>query len=274
MVNGSKSPEEATKSYGEILQEEIEGGLKELNRPAGGLLTSGLSAGLDLGFSVLLMAVMLTLVEGELPRPIEEILIANMYSVGFIFVIIGRSELFTEHTTLAVLPVLDGRASVARLGRLWGLVYASNLVGATIFAAMAVMVGPALGVAEASAFIEIGRGLVEHEWWVMAASAVLAGWLMGLLSWLVAAGRDTISQIFIVWLVATAIGLAHLHHSIAGTVEVLAAVFAGPEVDWVDFGRFLVWTTIGNALGGVFFVALIKYGHVKQGGKERERTSS
>ena len=268
MADRVADPSQEPKTYAEILRQEIEGGLKELNRPAGGLLTSGLSAGLDLGFSVLLMAVMLTLVEGQLPPPIEEILIANMYSVGFIFVIIGRSELFTEHTTLAVLPVLDGKASIVRLGRLWGLVFVSNLVGAAIFAAMAATVGPALGVAEAGAFVEIGRGLVEHESWVMLASAVLAGWLMGLLSWLVAAGRDTISQIFVVWLIAASIGLAHLHHAIAGTVEVLAAVFAGPEVGWTDFGRFLVWTTIGNAVGGVFFVALIKYGHVKQAGQD------
>ncbi|MDX1660308.1 MAG: formate/nitrite transporter family protein [Gemmatimonadota bacterium] len=269
MADQVTAPEsEEPKSYAEILQQEIEGGLRELHRPAGGLLTSGLSAGLDLGFSVLLMAVMLTLVEGQLPPPIERILIANMYAVGFIFVIIGRSELFTEHTTLAVLPVLDGRASMGRLGRLGGLVYTSNVVGATVFAALAATIGPALGVARSGAFVEIGRGLVEHEAWVIVASAVLAGWLMGLMSWLVAAGRDTISQIFVVWLIATSIGLAHLHHSIAGTVEVLAAVFSGPEVGWIDFGRFLVWTTIGNAGGGVIFVALIKYGHVKQGGQD------
>lgn len=261
--------EESSKSYQEILKQEIEGGLKELRRPAGGLMTSGLSAGLDLGFSVLLMAVMLSLVEGELPAPVQEILIANMYAVGFVFVIIGRSELFTEHTTLAVLPVLDGQASMALLGRLWGLVYGSNLVGAAAFAAMVAVVGPALGIAEAGAFVEIGRGLVEHEWWIMTASAILAGWLMGLLSWLVAAARETLSQIFIVWVIASAIGFAHLHHSIAGTIEVLAAVFSGPEIGFGDFGRFLFWTTLGNALGGVFFVALIKYGHVKQSGPEQ-----
>ena len=43
-----------------------------------------------------------------------------MYAVGFIFVVLGRSELFTEQTTLAVLPVLNGRASVASLLRGWG----------------------------------------------------------------------------------------------------------------------------------------------------------
>ena len=256
--------EEATRSYREILESEIEQGIKEIERPTGGLLTSALSAGLDLGFSVLLMGVMLTLVGDELPAPVREILVANMYTVGFIFVILGRSELFTEHTTLAVLPVLAGRARLSALARLWGLVYVANLAGAAAFSALAAVVGPSMGVVEPSAFGEIAHRLVGHAWWVVLLSAVLAGWLMGLLSWLVAAGRDTISQVFFVWLVTAAIGLAGLHHSIAGTVEVLTGLFAGQGIGVVDFLDFLLWTTVGNAIGGVIFVALVKYAHVAQ----------
>ena len=83
---------------------------------------------------------------------------------------------------------------------------------------------------------------------------------MGLLSWLVAASRDTISQIAIVWLIATVIGFAHLHHVVVGSVEVLAGVFAGSDVTMSDYGHFLLWTTLGNAIGGPFFVAFIKSG--------------
>lgn len=254
----------ATRSYQEILAQQIEHGEQELDRQAGGLLTSGVSAGLDLGFSVLLMAVMVTLVGDEVPGSVREILVANMYAVGFIIVILGRSELFTEHTTLAVLPVLARRATIGQLGRLWGLIYASNLVGGAIFAALAVTIAPALGVADESAFVEIAEPLLDHPWWTVLLSAVLAGWLMGLLSWLVSAGRDTISQVVFVWLITFSIGIAKLHHSIAGTVEVLAGIFAGGPIGGADFLHFLVWTTLGNAIGGVVFVALIKYGHVMQ----------
>lgn len=261
MSDEKTSPEQTKKSYEEILEQEIEQGLKELNRRASGLLISGLSAGLDIGFGVLFMAIVLTLAEGRLAPPIEEILVATMYSLGFIFVIVGRSELFTEHTTLAVLPVMDRRASVMKLGRLWGLVYVSNLAGAAIFASLAVIIGPELGIVEAANFGRIAEPLVKHAWWVILLSAVLAGWLMGLLSWLLVAARETISQILVVWLVTAAIGLGHFHHSIAGTVEVLAAVFALPAFTMAQFVHFLVWTTLGNIIGGVFFVALVKYSH-------------
>jgi formate/nitrite transporter FocA (FNT family) len=196
-----------------------------------------------------------------------EILVANMYAVGFIFVVLGRSELFTEHTTLAVLPVLDGRASVRQLARLWGIIYASNLTGAGAFAGIAVLVGPALGIAEPEVFGKIAHAVTDHPPWVMAASAILAGWLMGLMSWLVIASRDTVGQIFLAWLVTFSIGFLHLTHVVVGTTEVLAGLFAGQGITLLDFGRFLVLTTFGNALGAFIFVALIKYGHAKHAGK-------
>jgi formate/nitrite transporter FocA (FNT family) len=120
---------------------------------------------------------------------------------------------------------------------------------------------------EPAAFGAIGHRMVDHGWAIIFLSAVLAGWLMGLLSWMVVAGRDTISQIVIVWMVTTAIGLGGLHHVVLGTVEVLTAIFAGQSVTWWDFGKFLVWATLGNAVGGSVFVALIKYGHARREGE-------
>src|SRR5213080_3113145 len=151
--------EEPQKSYETILEQEIAAGLTELERPSPALLLSGLSAGLDVSLSLLLMAVMKTLTQGQ-PHLVSEILVALMYSAGFLFVVLGRSELFTEHTTLAVLPVLDGRASLAQLGRLWGLIYVANQVGAALFAAFLSFLGPRLGVIETQVFGDIASGLV------------------------------------------------------------------------------------------------------------------
>lgn len=77
-----------------------------------------------------LMEVMLTLVSSVYGTPLTETLFANFYSVGFIFVILGRSELFTEQTTLGRFPVLDGRAALSSLVRLWELIYGGHVIGA------------------------------------------------------------------------------------------------------------------------------------------------
>jgi formate/nitrite transporter FocA (FNT family) len=253
--------EEPTKPVREILEQEIREGVTALSRPLSGLAISALSGGLDIGFSLFLMAVMRTRFDGSLAAPFPELLLAGMYSVGFIFVVLGRSELFTEHTTLAVLPVLSGHAPFRALLRLWVVVYPGNLAGAAAFAALTAWVGPALKVIDPPALGEIARTAVDHPGWVIFLSAILAGWLMGLLSWLVAAGRDTISQIVVVALIATAIGFCHLHHTVVGAVEVLAGLFARQGITGTDFGHFLLWTTLGNAVGGGFFVGFLKYQH-------------
>ncbi|HET8702039.1 MAG TPA: formate/nitrite transporter family protein [Nitrococcus sp.] len=261
------SPSEA-KTYRQILLREIVQGEGELERSTIGLLLSGLSAGLDVGFSVFLMAAMFTLAGDEFPPAVLQILLANLYSVGFIFVVIGRSELFTEHTTLAVFPVLARRAKLSALIRLWVLVYLSNLVGATIFAFVVTQIGIGLGVTSAQAYQHLAQTMVRHSALMILLSGVLAGWLMGLLSWLVKAARETISQLFTIWLVASAIGLGHLHHCIVGSVEVLSGLFAGQQIGAADYWHFLIWTTLGNAIGGVLLVSILKFSHSVNPGKE------
>nr|WP_303646841.1 formate/nitrite transporter family protein [Haloarchaeobius salinus] len=244
----------------------IETGVHEMNRERSGLLLSGLSAGLDIGFGPLLMAVVLTLSAGGFGDLTTELLLASVYSVGFMFVIIGRSELFTEHTTLAVIPVLDGQASVRQLARLWGLVYLGNLVGGFLFTLLVVLLMPGLGVVETAAFEEIALKLVTHELQWLFIAGVFAGWLMGLLAWLITAAQETTSRLILILIVTGAIGILHLPHSIAGNVEVLFGLFVSPAITVVDYLAFLVLATIGNAVGGAVFVALLKYGHVVRGG--------
>ncbi|HEX4148865.1 MAG TPA: formate/nitrite transporter family protein, partial [Pirellulales bacterium] len=220
----------------------------------------GLSAGLDIGFSPFLVAVMLTLVETQFSKPVTEILAANMYAIGFIFVVLGRSELFTEQTTLAVLPVLNGRSSWGGLLRLWGIVYCANMVGTSIFAGLIVLIGPMSGTIALRVLGESARAHSEHPALAIFMSALLAGWLMGLLSWLVTAARDTISQIVIVWLITSAIGFAHLNHVIVGSVQMFAALYVGLSTPG-DVGHFILWATLGNIVGGSVFVGLLKYSH-------------
>lgn len=259
--------EESQKNDRTILEQQIAQADEDLKRPATALLLSGLAAGLHLGFGPFAMAVNLTLTKDVFSKPVQELLNANLYAVGFIFVVLGRSALFTEHTTSAVQPVLARRATVAHLARLWGLVLIANVVGGALFAAFAVVLGPSLDIVDLSAFGELAYPLVNKPGSVMLLSAIGAGWLMGLLSWLVSAGRDTTSQIIFVWLTTMVIGLGKMHHSIAGTIEVLMGVFAGVGATPADYARFILWAVVGNAIGGAVFVALLKFGSVARSTK-------
>ena len=150
--------------------------------------------------------------------------------------------------------------SVVGLLRLWLVVYIANIIGTAVFAWMLVLAGPASGTITLEVIGEIAHAHSDPPATTIFLAAVFAGWLMGLLSWLVTAARDTISQIVIVWLITTAIGFGKFQHVIVGSVQMFAALFAGQST-LPAVGHFLLWATLGNIVGGSIFVALIKYSH-------------
>lgn len=250
-------PKEVT----QILGEQIDTGLKEFKRSNSGLFISALAAGLEIGFSLLFMGSIFTLFHDSISPEFLQLSLAICYPIGFIFVIIGRSELFTEHTALAILPVLDGSASFKDLLSLWGLVYAGNLLGGYIFGFIISNIGPAVGFIEVESLTHIAHELINHNWHTIFLSALLAGWMMGLLGWLVTSSQETISRIAIIILVTFIIGLAGLHHCIVGSIEVFSGMISSSDIGIDSYLKFQLWATIGNAIGGAVFVSLLKYGH-------------
>ena len=267
--NKSSVEQKPQKSQLVILQHTEEAALTQLKRNSRGLILSGISAGLDIGFSVLLMAIAVTVFAQIFPEPVLRFIVANMYPIGFIFVILGRSELFTEHTTLAILPVLQGLSSVKSLLRLWAIVYITNIIGGLIFALILAYFAGTLHFLNTESFAHIANNFVHNTWQTTLLSAALAGWLMGLLAWLVAASTETISQIIIIWIVTAAIGFASLPHCIVGNIEVASALFSG-KVSFTQYIVFLWPVTLGNAIGGVFFVGVLKFSHTVNSGEEQE----
>jgi formate/nitrite transporter FocA (FNT family) len=120
-------------------------------------------------------------------------------------------------------------------------------------------------------FEEVG-GKLGDGFWSLTLKAVVGGWLVALIAWLVAASRDTISQALVIYVLTFLIPAAGLAHCIAGSSEVLISVFAG-EVSFLEYlGGFLVPATLGNTIGGVILVALLNYGQVA-GSSSRAKTS-
>ena len=255
------------KSAEEIFNEQVRTGLAEHNRSPGGLLVSAIAAGLEVGFTLFLTGIVLTLFMDQADSPQMHIWLALTYPIGFIFVVIGRSELFTEHTTLAVIPVLNGSTTFGSLMKTWGLIFTGNIIGGYLMALILTNIGPSMGIISVDAFHMLARKMVDLEWDLMLGSSIIAGWLMGLLSWLVTSSQETISRIVMVLMVTFLIGMGGLHHSIVGSIEVFAGVLTD-GVSGADYLHFQIWTTLGNIIGGVVFVSLIKFSTIRLSEKE------
>ncbi|MBV0924871.1 formate/nitrite transporter family protein [Halomicroarcula limicola] len=263
-----ESQMDTQRSYTDIFYNQLQEGMRTLNRPAAGQFVSSVSCGLDISLGPFMMIAMLTSLSGAVADPIAHAIMPILYTFGFLFVILGRSELFTEHTTLAVLPVLDGRDSISNLARLWTLVYSGNIIGGTVAAVFVGWATVALGVIKPKYLVDTGMTFIDLSPQGVFAGAILAGWLMGLLSWILTSVGDTISRIAVIVAVTYLIGFAHMPHCVAGNIEVIAAMMAGAPISVAQWGQFLALTSVGNAIGGVVFVSLVKYGHVTFGSKE------
>lgn len=241
-----------------ILQEQLEGAMNDYNQRPTGSLLSGLTAGMEVGFSVFLMGVVYTLFSATLGDGAIRLALALCYPVGFLFVIIGRSMLFTEQTALGVLPVFAGESTIRDLLRLWGIIYCGNVVGGWLFAALLTLVATPMGIISMEAYDHMAHSMVKYNTLLVFGSAIFAGWLMGQLSWLVTGAQETISRMLSIFLVTVVIGLGGLHHSIVGNIELACGVLT-QHIGWGDYFRVQLTATIGNAVGGVFFVALLKF---------------
>jgi magnesium-transporting ATPase (P-type)/formate/nitrite transporter FocA (FNT family) len=247
------------KSYRTMFEQEILQAVEELRRPAVSLLISGLIAGSGIGLSVLLLGILQTHAGADMHELLHLVLTANAYAAGFIIIIMARTDLFTEYTTVALLPLMTRQSSFSSVARLWAIIYAANLLGGAAFALLLANVGPALGIVHQDVYGTLALNLVQHPWHIILASAFLTGWLMGMLSWLLIAARESISQVFFIWLIAGIIGLANLHHAIVGAIEVLLGVIATDAVSLSQLGYFMGWTTLGNIAGGLLFAVFIRY---------------
>ncbi len=261
------------KSAAAIFQEQVRQGMAEHRRSPAGLFISAMAAGLEVGFTLFLSGIIYTMYAGEISDSAMHMLLAISYPIGFIFVIIGRSELFTEHTTLAVIPVLNGSTNFRSLLKLWGLIFFGNIVGGYVMAVILTKLGPGMEIISEEAFAALAKKMTDHSSMIILGSSIVAGWLMGQLSWLVTSSQETISRIVIVILVTSLIGLGGLHHSIVGSIEVFAGVLS-EEISLSEYLRFQWWTTLGNIIGGVVFVSLVKYSTIwlSEPKKEDEET--
>jgi len=251
------------KSAKDILNEQVKTGMEQHERKNYRLFSSAFAAGMELGFSLFLMGNLYTLLHGKIDESFLHVLIAMAYSIGFIFVVIGRSELFTEHTTLAVLPVLKRLKTFKNLMKIWGIIYIGNLLGGYLFSFMFAYIGPEMGIISKEAFYHLAYKMISFNWILILGSSIIAGWLMGLLSWLVSSAQETISRIFIVVFITSVIGIGGLHHAIVGSIEVFAGMIVHEDIRFLDYLDFQFWTTAGNIIGGVVFVAVMKYSTIE-----------
>ena len=245
--------------YKAILKEADE----ELKRPSAALAWSALAAGMSMGFSFIAES----LLHAHLPdKPWRPLITKLGYSVGFVVVILGRQQLFTENTLTPVLPLLlrRDRKTFGNMMRLWGVVLAANLVGAFLVA-LAITKTDVFPSHVHDAFRHLGHAAMSHSFGNTLLKGIFAGWLIALIVWLMPFAES--ARLWVIVLLTYVVGLGTFAHIIAGAIEVFSLAWAGEKPWGAVLLYYIVPTLIGNTLGGVTLVAALNHAQVVAGGE-------
>lgn len=252
---------EATPPRAAVVYEIIRAkGEMELRRPVSALWWSGVVAGVSIGFSFVTQAAL----AANLPDVEWAEAVSRLgYAVGFLIVILGHQQLFTENVLTAVLPVIS-HARLTWLGRmlrLWAVVLAANVAGCAILAWFLARV-PVLGAEVTREMDEIVAHLMANSQYEMFVKAIGSGWMIAALVWVLSASEG--AEFFIITVVTYLIALFGLTHIVAGSVEVVYGYLKGINTAEQALVGFFLPTLAGNVFGGTVLFSVLSYAQVRE----------
>jgi formate/nitrite transporter FocA (FNT family) len=228
---------------------------EELKRSSVSLAISGLTGGIFMGLSALGVGVALAhLGSGEGAYVLSRM----FYPLGFIVVILGRSQLFTENTLYPVALVLTEPQQIWNTMRLWATVLPANVVGAFVFAMLAGLTH-AIPTDVVQAIAGLGIAAVHQPATTIFWSGVVGGWIIATAAWLVSGSHSITGSVMVIWMLTFVVGLGNFAHCIATSGEILTAVLTH-QLPWAAYPRWFGPAVAGNICGGVIMVTLLEYG--------------
>jgi formate/nitrite transporter FocA (FNT family) len=260
MPESKQSKQSTRRSAEQILDAVLENARDELSRSTVGLLFSGFAGGLSMGLTGLAVALAISYLGNG---PVQEFISFCFYPIGFIVVVIGRAQLFTENTLFPVVLILEERKHVLNTLRLWAAVFVSNVAGAVFFGWLVMKTG-ALSTNFADALAGLGLQAASGHFTLIFAKGIIGGWMIALVAWMVTASHWTSGQIMVTWMLTFVVGAGHFSHCIASSAEIVAAIMSG-HLHFSNYFQWLLPATLGNIVGGVSMVSLLNYGQVRGG---------
>jgi formate/nitrite transporter FocA (FNT family) len=242
----------------EIWEATVREGERRVGRTNQAIASAAFVGGADVMIGVAVMVSIAGALAAVLPGKTADTLGALFFGIGFVAITIGRGELFTENFLIPFAAAFAHRARVVQLVRLYGISLVTNLIGVTLFAWML----SRSRVLDHSALEAVGRlGTTYAGRNVLAAflSAVIAGALITLWTWMSEATDSASSSIVIALLVGLAIAVSSLNHVIVVTGTMIFAKLANTStIEWTDIYRNFAVAIVGNIVGGFGFVTLTR----------------
>jgi formate-nitrite transporter family protein len=237
----------------------LEEGEGRLNRRPLAAGATGLVGGFDVMIGVAVAAVVAGSLSEVMPAKVAAVLGSLVFGVGFVLITIGRSELFSENFLIPVGAVLERRKPLRRLPTLWAPTLITNIAGMLVLA----LILSVSTVLDHNAIVAAGHTanvFAERSTGAAFLSAVIAGMVMTLWTWLGIAVRTDVGRVLVALVIGFTIAAPNMNHVIVGTGEMMFGVLGGAtHATWGDVAVNFLLALAGNLVGGTIFVTLTRF---------------
>lgn len=223
------------------------------------LMFSGFAAGVAISASLLTE----TFLRMRLPRAEWSGLVVSLgYTVGFVIVILGQMQLFTESTVTAVLPLATHPTlrNLGRLLRLWTIVFVANMAG-TCFVAFLLAKQVIVGTEQLAAAVDVSRAILTKGPEETLLGAMPAGFLIASIAWILPSARG--NAVWVIVLITYVISLGEFSHVVAGSGEAWLLMWTGQTSFAGALNGFILPSLAGNLVGGTGLFAVLAHGQVR-----------
>ncbi|MBW3607117.1 MAG: formate/nitrite transporter family protein [Actinobacteria bacterium] len=263
-------PEEAPDPH-EMFARTRDEGKRRLTRSKLDLSTTSLVAGFDIVFGIIAIATATALLTPRFGPSAAHFVGSLFFGIAFIFIVVGRSELFTENFFVPITALRRGKLSVLKLVELWTISPVMNIIGGTVLILIASTEG-VLPEGTAPALNELAAHIDELPLWSAFCSAIIGGALITAMTWMVEGVGTVGGRIIIAWIAGTVLALASLNHVIVVTLELIFGMRFGTTISFEDTAVNFGIAAAGNMLGGLVFVTLTRTSQAIGAGETNDPT--
>jgi formate/nitrite transporter FocA (FNT family) len=254
--DASAQPEEAPEPH-EMFARTREEGERRLTRSALELTTTSLVAGFDIVFGVIALAAATAAMTPHFGPSAAHFFGSLGFGIAFIFIVVGRSELFTENFLVPITALRRGTLTTLKLAQLWTISPVVNIAGGTVLILIVSSHG-VLPEGAAPALVDVAEKIGELGHWSAFLSAVTGGALITAMTWMVEGVGTVGGRIVVAWVAGVLLALVGLNHVIVVTLELIFGMRFGADIGLDDVGLNFVIAVAGNMLGGLLFVTLTR----------------
>ena len=247
-----------------IYEETRKEGRRRLGRPVLELAATAFVGGFDVAVGVIAYALVQRAIDGS----VGELAAAIAFGVGVVFIVVGRSELFTENFLIPVAGLERHKlGSWLKLGELWSVALVVNVVGGVIVA-LIVTSHAVLPTGSDKPLVTLSEHIVDRSTLPSLLSALIAGALMTVMTWFVEGAADSIGvRIVMAWLTGALIALGAFNHAIVSTLELVFGMRYGADVETSQLLANLALAVVGNLAGGLMFVTFVRSVQAAEGAR-------